>query len=324
MTPSACFASNALVLNPAAAARLELSRGRAFALHWRGLAVSRSWWPLRLTAAGPQASLFRVAWELLETGHVGPLASAVALPLWRAGLLLTPTERARVPDGPGPELERVEAPWPDWQPPDTAGQRLWRRLFADVEIPSIRARGAEGGAAGFAANRWAFLPGLLTATQAARIAAVWRQLEFRDLLRPAGDRGVCINNDPLGRAMLGLLTSEVEHLVGRPLRQSYSFATTYGNGARLDAHTDREQCEYTVSIMLDHRPGTAGRDFWPLEVRTRPDAATQFLQAPGDGVLFCGRELPHGRPALPPGASALVLMLHWVNADFPDAAMDRS
>ena len=47
-------------------------------------------------------------------------------------------------------------------------------------------------------------------------------------------------------------------------------------------------------------------------------------QAYRDGLLFCGRQLPHGRPAMTIPARSLVLMLHWVDSDFPDAEMDRS
>lgn len=324
---AATFAPDALVLNPASAVRLETTGGRPSALHWRGLAPRRSWRPLRLKAEGADTPLFNAAWDLLEAG-IGLPPAVVALRLWQAGLLLTPAERAVVPDGPGPVLETSDAAIPDWQPPDIAGAGLWRRLFADFDaLATAPATPPPASAAtSFAAGRWVRLGRLLSGTEAATAAGIWRCLDTADLMRPVADLGAGINNDPLGRALLRRLTPIVERVVGRPLRPSYSFAMAYRSGATVPVHTDRRHCEYTVSLLLDHLPLPAdGVSPWPLEVALQPEAGpARFRQAPGEGILICGRELPHGRPPLAGSALSLVLMLHWVDAHFPDADMDRS
>lgn len=325
---SSGFLPDALALNTAAAVRLDTAGGRAVALQWRCLAPRRSWQPLRLSADGDRSDLFRTALRLLDGADAAACAPAAVLPLWRAGLLLTAAERALVPAGGAPEVETADAPSPPWLPPADAGARLWRRLhpgFDTFERPSCPPP-AGTAAPTFAAGRWASLAGLLTSGEAAAAAGIWRQLDAAGLLRPVDGRGSRINNDPLGRALLHRLTPVVEQVVGRRLRESYAYAMAYGPGAVLPMHVDRGQCEYTLSLLLDHLPLPAdGRSPWPLDVETSPGASpARFHQAPGDGLLFCGRQLPHGRPAMTEPARSLVLMLHWVDSDFPDAEMDRS
>ncbi len=322
------FTPGALALNPAGAARLEMSEGRTVGLHWRGLAPRRSWRPLRLTAQGERAPLFHAARRMLEAGVAEPLSPAITLPLWQAGLLLTPAELSMLPPGLSLQLERAETPVAPWLTLETAGRHLWRHLSTDIDLlaqaPTPQPTDADR--ACFAAGRWTWLKALLTPHETAMAAAIWRRLANASLLTPIGNRGDRINNDPLGRALLHRLTPVIEQVVGRSLRQSYSFAMDYGPGAELMPHIDRAQCEYTVSLFIDYLPPPAdGRSPWPLEVELSPgDGFTPFFQAPGDGVLFRGRELRHGRPPLAEQARCLVLMLHWVDADFPDADMDRS
>lgn len=316
-------------MNPASAARLEESHGAPFQLQWRGLAPKRSWRPLRLSAMGTHRPLFEATWQALETGNTQGLTPALALPLWRAGLLLTPAECAMLPPGLNRELERSDTPAAPCQPPEIAGPALWRQFCPDFDrLGQTRADMAPQPEAGacFTAGRWTSLKGILSAQEAAQASAIWRRLGHADLLLTDTGRGARINNDPLGRALLHRLTPLVEQVVGRPLRQSYSFAMDYRAGAKLEAHIDRPQCEYTISLLLDYLPALEnGCSPWPLEVEL--SAGTPFarlFQAPGDAVLFCGRELRHRRPIIPTGASSLVLMLHWVDADFPDRDMDRT
>lgn len=321
MIPESTLAPGALTLNPAAAIRLDRIDGHPAALQWRGLAARRGWRPVRLRAEGPKAAQFQAVLQLLDGAAADMLSLPVALDLWRCGILVSAAERAMVPDGRGPELEISEACSPPWLPPVEAGPRLWQRLFQDfVSLADNRAPFRPTvTAAEFATSRWAWLPGLISAREAAAAASIWRGLSDAGLMVPSSDRGFHINNDPLGRAFLRHFTPAVTELAGRPLRESYCFAMDYRPGAALPAHTDRAQCDYTISLFLE------GTSPWALELETGPvGSVTRFEQAAGDGLLFRGQELRHGRPALGKSDRALVLMLHWVGADFPDADMDRS
>lgn len=317
----------ALVMNPASAVRMELSDGAPFQLQWRGLAPKRSWRPLRLSANGAGGPLFEAAWQALETGNSESLTPAFALPLWRAGFLLTKAECAMLPQGMSRVVERSDAPVALWLTMEMAGPALWRQFSAEFDrlgdIGPVRSPPPDS-VAGFARDHWTYLKGVLSSHEAAQAASVWRRLANADLMAAAGTRGCRINNDPLGRALLRRLTPIVEQVVGKQLKQSYSFAMAYRPGAKLEAHLDRPQCEYTASLLLDFQPAMEdGCAPWPLEVELTAGApAARLFQAPGDAVLFRGRKLRHSRPPLPAGACCLVLMLHWVDADFSDGEMD--
>ncbi|MFD1626880.1 hypothetical protein [Azospirillum griseum] len=334
------FAPQALVLNPATAARLDAPAGRAAYLQLRTLAPRRSWRAQHLFPDGEGSALFLGALHLLGGGTLGALEPVTTTALWRAGLLLSAQERASLPkeiEGATAEVETADAPPRPWLPPENAGATLWRRLFSDFDRLAAGPPHdpPPGAIADFAAGLPAWLPGLLPADDVIAAAAVWRSLWRADLLRSTEKgRGYTINNDPLGRALLRRLTPTMEKVVGHPLRQSYSFAMHYEPGAVLPIHVDRLHCQYTLSLLLDYLPASPdtrsaalsdGRSPWPLEAEIDPNGPmTRYYQAPGDGLLFRGRELLHGRPLLADGARSLVLMLHWLDADFPDADMDRS
>jgi len=177
----------------------------------------------------------------------------------------------------------------------------------------------------FAAERFLALPGLLSDHDTGLVAEYYRVLTETGWMTPAADpiRWVT-GNDPVGRALLGQFRPVVEAIAGRPLRDSYSFTAEYLPGAALPMHVDRLQCEYTISILLDYDPLPAGgRSPWPLDVESPLHPQTlHFHQARGEGVLMKGRELRHGRPAALEQDRCLVIMLHYVEGDFPDTQME--
>ncbi|HUC61243.1 MAG TPA: hypothetical protein VMF53_04740 [Alphaproteobacteria bacterium] len=321
-------AAQSMRLNPLAAMRLDTPPDGAVTLQVRALAPQRSWLPLRLDR--DTASLIDTVLRIVERGTPEGAQPAHLLHLWRAGLLLSAGESVGLAEDGAPEIERTDrAPRP-WLPPAEAGARLWRRLFADFDAL------ATGPAPAIAPECKALfeqglpvpLPALLSRDEAERAAAYWWRLQEHGLLigRSTENDRFSINNDPLGRALLHRLTPSIEALIGHKLRESYSYATVYEPGAVLDSHRDRPQCQYTVSVLLDFLPTPSdGRSPWPLEVELEAGAEpARYYQGIGDGVLFLGRALAHGRPRLGPGKRCLVLMLHWLDADFPDAEMDMS
>ena len=118
-----------------------------------------------------------------------------------------------------------------------------------------------------------------------------------------------IQDDPAGRELLLRLTAVVAPLVGRPIKPSYCFACRYFDEAKLPCHVDREQCEYSITLLL------AGPSSWPLTLHA-PEGPVDIHQRPGDALAYLGRRLPHERPPLPPGATSLHLFLHWVDEGF--------
>lgn len=136
--------------------------------------------------------------------------------------------------------------------------------------------------------------------------------------RPLGDAQVRgrygWHNESLSRFFHHQFRDLVSRLAGRPVRPSYSYVSAYRGGAVLDRHTDREQCEYTVSLLLgESGPGIDGG--WPLLLDT-PQGRVSVIQQPGEAVLFRGTRVPHWRPPLPDGSTHTSLLFHYVPAEF--------
>ncbi|MFD9354655.1 sulfotransferase family protein [Streptomyces sp. NPDC060031] len=121
-------------------------------------------------------------------------------------------------------------------------------------------------------------------------------------------------NESLSRFFHHQFRPLVGRIAGRPVRPSYSYVSAYRGGAVLGRHVDREQCEYTVSLLLgESGPGIEGG--WPLHLGT-PRGEVSVVQRPGQAVLFRGTRLPHGRPPLPDGSTHTSLLFHYVPAEF--------
>jgi hypothetical protein len=135
---------------------------------------------------------------------------------------------------------------------------------------------------------------------------------------PLGDeqcrRRYGMHNEPMARFLLHQLQGAVARVVGRPVMPAYSYSLTYEAGAVLAPHTDREQCEYTVSLLIE---GTAEGTWepWPLLLRANGEPVAVH-QLPGDALVFAGRRLPHWREPLPDGHTSTSLLLHYVDETF--------
>jgi hypothetical protein len=126
------------------------------------------------------------------------------------------------------------------------------------------------------------------------------------------------HNDPVARFFHVQLTKAVSDLVGEGVKPSYVYMASYVGGAQLERHTDREQCEFSVSFCLDYAPEPSGATPWPLYLDT-PRGTTTIHQAIGDGLLYRGRRLPHYRKTLAQGNTSTSLFLHYVAEDFDGA-----
>ena len=123
------------------------------------------------------------------------------------------------------------------------------------------------------------------------------------------------HNDPAARFFHDQLTTAVSDLIGEPVKPSYVYMASYQGGARLERHTDRTQCEFSVTLCVDYAPEPIGATPWPLYLETRVGTATIY-QALGDGLLYRGRDLPHYRKTLAPGHISTSIFFHYVAKDF--------
>jgi hypothetical protein len=124
-----------------------------------------------------------------------------------------------------------------------------------------------------------------------------------------------LHNESLARFVHLVLTKVIEIFTGKAVTPSYSYFAGYRSGAALERHTDREQCEITLGLLLRYEPSQSGRSLWPLYLDT-PKGECAIYQNVGDAIVFRGRVLPHWRNALPFGHSSDSLLLHYVFRDF--------
>jgi hypothetical protein len=108
----------------------------------------------------------------------------------------------------------------------------------------------------------------------------------------------------------------IRRVVSKPLRPSYAYLGFYLGGAALERHTDRPQCEHTLSLSIDAHPSARREEAWPLCLELADGSTAAVLLAPGDAVLFKGTERPHYRDRLANGRTSWSMFLHYVREDF--------
>lgn len=128
-------------------------------------------------------------------------------------------------------------------------------------------------------------------------------------------RRYCEHNEPVARFFHHQITATLSAVAGEPLKPSYVYIASYLSGAELKKHTDREQCDFSVTLCLDFSPEPALESPWPIALDTAMGKVTVF-QALGDGLAYRGTRLPHYRAPLPQGQTSTSIFFHYVRQDF--------
>jgi hypothetical protein len=123
------------------------------------------------------------------------------------------------------------------------------------------------------------------------------------------------HNEPVARFFHHQLTSVLSQVAGTALRPSYVYFASYLGGADLKKHTDREQCDYSITFCLDFSPEPELPTPWPISLQTSVGTVRVF-QALGDGLAYRGTQLPHFRGALREGQTSTSIFFHYVGEDF--------
>jgi hypothetical protein len=153
------------------------------------------------------------------------------------------------------------------------------------------------------------------------IAALRRY--YRRLIRsgavPLGDgqspRRYVAYNEPVARFFHHQIAAQLRDVAGEPLKPSYVYLASYLSGADLKKHTDREQCEFSITLCLDFAPEPLLETPWPIRLDT-PTGTSTVYQALGDGLAYRGTRLPHYRDVLGVGQTSTSIFFHYVGADF--------
>ena len=96
------------------------------------------------------------------------------------------------------------------------------------------------------------------------------------------------HNESVARFFHSQIATAVGAIAGAPVKPSYVYVSSYQGGADLPAHTDRAQCEYSVSLLLDYTPEPVDRSSWPLYLVTA-SGPVAIWQGIGDGLIYRGR-----------------------------------
>ena len=122
-------------------------------------------------------------------------------------------------------------------------------------------------------------------------------------------------NEPVARFFHQDIAAKLSAVAGQPLKPSYVYLASYLSGAALRKHTDREQCEFSVTLCLDFSPEPALETPWPIRLGT-PGGTVTVYQALGDALAYRGTRVPHYRDALGEGQTSTSIFFHYVAEDF--------
>ena len=127
-----------------------------------------------------------------------------------------------------------------------------------------------------------------------------------------------LHSEPVGMFLHPQLALLMSRVAGEPVKPSYLYFASYPPGAALPRHVDREQCEFSISLLIDYSPEPDGPCGWPLFLE-HPDLPGGVVGADlglGDAVLYRGRRLVHYREPLPAGHQSSSLFLHYLREGF--------
>lgn len=122
-------------------------------------------------------------------------------------------------------------------------------------------------------------------------------------------------NDPVARFFHRQMASAFSAIAGEPVKPSYVYAASYLSGAELKKHTDRKQCEFSLTMCLDFTPEPERATPWPIRLETLAGDVAIY-QLIGDALAYRGTRVPHYRTVLGPGQTSTSIFFHYVGDDF--------
>jgi hypothetical protein len=238
------------------------------------------------------------------------------------------SHRGHMPFWLGPKFERIlhglnpNAPLPASVPARVRSVLAAANLLASEEEMGAptepRTEAIAKAAAQFAGKGYAPLRGLIHPFHIAALRRYYRY-KIRTGALPLGDRQssrrYAIHNDPVARFFHHQIAPTLSEVAGQPLKPSYVYMSSYLGGAALKKHTDREQCEFSITLCLDYSPEPVLATPWPIRLET-PAGTVTVYQALGDGLAYRGTRLPHYRGTLGEGETSTSIFFHYVAADF--------
>jgi hypothetical protein len=226
----------------------------------------------------------------------------------------------------GPEFETILHNLRPSEPPPPSVSVSAKRVLAaaGILIPAEtnagtrRAQMIEKAASQFQQKGYAPLVSLIHPFHVAALRRYYRH-QIRSGVIRLGDgqspRRYCAHNEPVARFFHHEIAATLSAVAGEPLKPSYVYFASYLSGAELKKHTDREQCEFSITLCLDFSPEPALATPWPISLQT-PTGTVTVYQALGDGLAYRGTRLPHYRGVLGKGQTSTSIFFHYVREDY--------
>jgi hypothetical protein len=239
-----------------------------------------------------------------------------------------PATRSLHPFWLGPRLEAILSRLPSGEPVPASVPADARLLLARAGILTPEAQGerrlaewaelVRRGAEQFREKSYVPLANLIHPFNVAALRRYYRHAIRQGAIR-LGDaqssRRYAVHNESVARFFHHQLANAVSAIVGEAVKPSYVYFASYLGGAELKKHTDRQQCEFSVTLCLDFSPEPKLGTPWPIHLDTAQGTVTVY-QALGDGLVYRGTKVPHYRRVLVEGHSLTSIFFHYVPADF--------
>jgi len=128
-------------------------------------------------------------------------------------------------------------------------------------------------------------------------------------------RGAVARDEPVAAWLQRWMAPVVARALPEPVQPAGSQLLSCRAGASVERHTCGPECAYTLLLGIDATPSDRAGSAWPLYLESAAGGGrVEVRLAPGDGLLFKGRELAHFRKPLARGRSAACVLLHWAEA----------
>jgi hypothetical protein len=193
----------------------------------------------------------------------------------------------------------------------TAKKQAERRLAEWAEI-------VKKGAHYFRENGYVPLGHLIHPFNLAALRRYYRHAIRRGAIRLGDEqssRRYVAHNESVARFFHHQIANAVSAIVGEAIKPSYVYLGSYLSGAELKKHTDRQQCEFSVTLCLDFSPEPDLATSWPIQLDTL-EGTVKVYQALGDALVYRGTKMPHYRHILAEGHTSTSIFFHYVPANF--------
>ena len=96
----------------------------------------------------------------------------------------------------------------------------------------------------------------------------------------------CVYGDTAFDMVMAMSTPDIEEIVDKNLVPQYTYARIYKNGSVLERHSDRPECQYSVTLCL----GGEYEKQWPIWINDYSGKSHEVPLDVGDMVVYHGTE----------------------------------